>query len=290
MKIHTFTIPVGTPACNMDCPYCVSKMTPKAGFALPKAPINWRNFNIACRAAQLSEVTTVLFTGKGEPTLYADQIKEYLGRLQQYSFPFIELQTNGIRLDPQCVNVLACAQEWYDMGMTLVCLSVAHYDAATNNALLRPNDPNFDFWRAADALHQIGFSVRVNCTLIREGVDSPDHLDNLIDRCHANNIEQITVRMVAKPDDSEDAGVADWVYRHQFPDDWVEEHIRKRGGVHLLSLPHGAEVYDVQGQNICVSTCLTGTADRDDIRQMIFFPGKQRWLRYDWRYEGAIIL
>ncbi len=72
MKISTFTIVVGSAACNAACPYCVSKMTGKElGMKEPK--VNWRNFDKACRLAQVNQVSTVLLTGKGEPTLFPEQ-------------------------------------------------------------------------------------------------------------------------------------------------------------------------------------------------------------------------
>ena len=65
MEIQTFSIVVGTRACNASCPFCVSRMT---GFGkLPKARvINERNFRKACLLAERAGSTTVLMTGKGE--------------------------------------------------------------------------------------------------------------------------------------------------------------------------------------------------------------------------------
>ena len=96
MKIQTFTIVAGTAACNAKCPFCISKMTPKQGVSFKEPEVNWRNFAKACRLAQVNNVSTVLFTGKGEPTLYPEQITQYLKELQPYNFPLIELQTNAL--------------------------------------------------------------------------------------------------------------------------------------------------------------------------------------------------
>ena len=97
MKISTLTVIVGTTACNAKCPYCVSKMTPACGVDTPCEP-NYRNFGIACRFARDAGVSTVLLTGKGEPTLSPDSVTYYVDRSHDSGFPFIELQTNGIRL------------------------------------------------------------------------------------------------------------------------------------------------------------------------------------------------
>jgi hypothetical protein len=53
-----------------------------------------------------------------------------------------------------------------------------------------------------------------------------------------------------------------------------------------MRLPHGADVYDFRGQNVCLNNCLT-PPNSEEIRQIIFFPDGH--LRYDWVYEGAII-
>ncbi|MDO8598925.1 MAG: hypothetical protein Q7S02_02355, partial [bacterium] len=53
MKIQTFSIVVGTRACNARCPFCVSRMT---GFdELPKrGAISAKNFSVAARLAQIA--------------------------------------------------------------------------------------------------------------------------------------------------------------------------------------------------------------------------------------------
>ena len=98
MKIQTYSILAGTKACNACCPYCVSKMTPSFGVSQEgsevrwaskkeESEINWNNFRVGCKFATKSGVSTVLITGKGEPTLCPYQINDYLrtGRYRDYS-------------------------------------------------------------------------------------------------------------------------------------------------------------------------------------------------------------
>jgi hypothetical protein len=56
----------------------------------------------------------------------------------------------------------------------------------------------------------------------------------------------------------------------------------------LLELAHGAKVYDYQGQNISLNSCLTNSSNPDDIRQLIF--SSDGHLRNSWTKDGAIIL
>lgn len=56
----------------------------------------------------------------------------------------------------------------------------------------------------------------------------------------------------------------------------------------LMHGAHAAKVYDVDGQNVCVSDCLTVEAAGDDIRTLIFFADGK--ICYDWQHPGARIL
>jgi hypothetical protein len=49
-------------------------------------------------------------------------------------------------------------------------------------------------------------------------------------------------------------------------------------------------VFDYKGQNVCLSNCLTHEpyTDKSVMRNLIFFPDGH--LRYDWEYQGAILL
>ena len=45
-----------------------------------------------------------------------------------------------------------------------------------------------------------------------------------------------------------------------------------RSGIHCDTLPHGAEVWEINGQNVCITTGLSDDAGKEDIRQLVFFP------------------
>src|ERR1035437_8479153 len=125
MHFQTFSIVVGTRACNASCPFCISKQTGLFGTPIK---VNWRNFAIACKLAQKAKTTTVLLTGKGEPTLYPDHVTETLKALQSYDFPLIEMQTNGLAIAEGKVSD-ETLQSWYDLGLTTIAISVVHWDA-----------------------------------------------------------------------------------------------------------------------------------------------------------------
>jgi hypothetical protein len=59
-------------------------------------------------------------------------------------------------------------------------------------------------------------------------------------------------------------------------------------GVRILKLPYGAVVYDLGGQNVCLSNCLTLDKSSEEMRSLIFFPNGS--LRWSWEFEGARLL
>jgi molybdenum cofactor biosynthesis enzyme MoaA len=289
MKIETFTAVVGNKACNATCPYCVSKMTP--GCEIDKAHVpNLRNFRIACRLAREAGATTLLFTGKGEPTLFAKQISMYMGLQATQEFPLIELQTNGIIIEEKYDEYIAHLRDWYDLGMTTVSLSIAHFSPQENVKIFTNGEMKYNPWEVVNILHEVGFSVRINCVLMHGYVQHPSDVEALMDMCNVFDVEQTTVRSITRPDKSESPEVAKWVDEHRI--DGIEQrlmaYLENDGAFRLLELPHGAVVYDWRGQNICVNNCLTSSKDPENIRQLIYFPDGK--LRYDWKYKGAIIL
>jgi hypothetical protein len=66
------------------------------------------------------------------------------------------------------------------------------------------------------------------------------------------------------------------------------KHFFDSNAVKLMDLMHGATVYDYDGQNICLTDCLTIDPTEEKLRQLIYFPDGH--LRYDWQYQGAILL
>ena len=290
MKIQTFTIVAGSEACNARCPYCVSRMTPDYDMDVALPEVNWRNFRIACRFAKDSGVTTVLLTGKGEPTLFPEQLGTFLQALAPFSFPFVELQTNGIalaRAKPVTPQHLA---QWYESGLTLIALSIVHWQPDRNQAIFTPNGSYFDLVELLDQLHEVGFAVRLSVTMVEGYVDSPRTVVELTRFAKQHGVEQLTVRPITRPAASEDAQTAEWVDRHALDPGAIDElraFLDQRGN-RVMELVHGAIVYDLAGQNICLTSCLTTEPDEQTLRQLIFFPDGH--LRYDWKYAGAILL
>ncbi|MBI4449929.1 radical SAM protein [Candidatus Uhrbacteria bacterium] len=297
MRIQTFSIVVGTRACNARCPFCVSRMT---GFdELPKRGQVYRpNFEKACELAKLAGTTTVLMTGKGEPTLYPDEVSEYLELLRPYRFPLIEIQTNALDIgwlvrDGKAKHAKGLTREvlasWRANGLNTIAISVVSEKAEHNAKVYNEDYP--DLTKTIAFLHELGFTVRLCVMMQKDAVDTPERVADILAFCRANGIEQLTIRPIRKPKaQTHDGDASGYVTEHGLDDteiaaisDWVTAH-----GTTLLSLMHGAAVYDIGGQNCCLSDCLTVSATSDDIRTLIFYSDGR--VTYDWQYDGAVIL
>lgn len=291
MRINSLSIVAGTSACNARCPFCISKMTPKQGICPQLEPVNWRNFTTACRLAARCGVNNVMITSKGEATLYPEQITEYLQHLDKFTFPLLELQTNGIVFWTKRNEYKKHLQQWYGLGLTTIALSIVHYLPEKNKEVYMPRaDSYIDLEGVIGDLHEIGFSVRLSVMMAKGFIDSPAKVKELIAFAKKNKVEQLTVRSITAPEESEDPLAHKWTKEHILEDaqfaaikEWIFTHGKK-----LMTLYYGAIVFDIDGQNICLTNCLTIHEDTENLRQLIFFPDGH--LRYDWRYEGAILL
>jgi molybdenum cofactor biosynthesis enzyme MoaA len=289
MRIQTLSIITGSEACNARCPYCISKMTPPQGVTLKEPEVNWRNFRKAAQLAKINNVSTVLLTGKGEPALFPHQITKYLDAIKEFEFPLIELQTNGTLLTEKRYE--AHLKDWYERGMTTIAISIVHYEPEKNREIFLPHKKEYiNLTGLIEKLHDQGFSVRLAGVLADGYISDSKSLENLISFAKENNVEQLTVRPVNKPEENRNNGVYEWTRKHQLKKEQLEDitDYLAREGKPLMNLPHNATIYDIHGQNFCLTNSLTIDPEEEEVRQLIFFPDGH--LRYDWQYEGAVLL
>jgi molybdenum cofactor biosynthesis enzyme MoaA len=282
MKSNNFSIVVGGDECNANCPYCVAKMTGQCG----KASIDMDRLDKACMIAKgvSTGLLSTLLTGKGEPMLYPDQIGYVLQTLQRHKFPLVGLQTNGTLIEKNVENL----KRWRTLGLDLVCISITSAYGDTSNDVMGIKG-SYRYWKAVDTLHDLGFSVRLNCTMTNVGLNTTGEFNDLVDRCQGRGVAQLTLREVERPFGGS-GPIVDWVKKNK-PEGFAKRlhhYIEMHGGVRLLELPHGGVVYNYDDQNVCVTNCLTGSTDPDNTRQIIYFPDGR--IMYDWRFAGARIL
>jgi molybdenum cofactor biosynthesis enzyme MoaA len=255
------------------------------GRAQPRPEINWDRFETACAIASQARdgLVNVLLTGTGEPTLYPNDISDLLMAMKG-RFPLVTLQTNGVLLPERHLHT------WKQRGLTAVCLSVASASPGRSSEIMGL-DERYDWLDCAKRIHAEGFSVRINCTMLKEGIELPHEAEQLIDTCRAAGIEQLTFREVDRPADPASAPEVARYVDFQKPHGAAKRlyhYLAMEGATQIMDLPHGGTVFDYRGQNVCITNCLTDTRDPDDIRQIIFFPNGE--ISYDWKYKGARIL
>ena len=282
---ESLSVVVGTSACMSACPFCVSNMTYDPTKDLPKTEFKWKAFRKALNVAKSASVNTVLITGKGEPLLWPDEVGSVVYSSMSAGIPIVEIQTNGV-LIPKLKEEL---ELWYSDGLTTVCLSRVSMDDYVNSHVYSPKHPEM-LWSNKDLvnlLHDIGLGVRISLVLTKEHFPLnrlEDRLDFTIKYCKLLGVDQLTIRSVETPSKSDDLVTLDYADNNKVFN-W-QEYIQRKG-TRLLRLSFGAEVYDVDGQNVCISNCLTIDEEPDTIRSLIYFPDGH--LRYSWDYPGAII-
>ncbi|MEI7718348.1 MAG: hypothetical protein WCI72_00650 [archaeon] len=111
----------------------------------------------------------------------------------------------------------------------------------------------------------------------------------MVDFCKKNEVEQLTLKPVEMLK-NQNTPQAKWAFENLIPmkvQKKIQLFLEKKGN-RLRTLDFGGVVYDLYGQNVCFTDCLTGRPFTADLRQLIFFPDGH--LRYYWQYQGAILL
>lgn len=289
MNIQSFSIISGTSKCDADCPYCISKMTGFEGIS-NKPMIDLKNFKNACRLAEINKVTSVIITGKGEPLLFPKQVTRYLEQIKKFNFPLVELQTNGLSLGYQFNHLKPFLKKWQRLGLNIITISVVHYHPDKNAKIFSNRKEYINLPALVKRLHTLGFSVRFSCTLIKNFISNPLEVVKMANFARELQVEQLSLRPVISPRITKNRKIAAWVKENKLSEQEIGEikDYLDEKGQRLVTYGHNSILYDLGGQNVCLTNALTLKPETDNIRQLIYFPDGH--LRFDWQYKGAIIL
>ena len=267
MKFETLSLVAGTKACNAHCPYCCAQFTAKKE---PVEDLDTRNLEICIRLANRSNINTTLITGWGEPTLYMNHIEEYCNWIRNHSGPpLIELQTNGIRLLDR--GVLDTLKSFGVNTISISCVSRWQND---NKEIF--SEEYISLVLLLEMLKGRGFTTRLTIVGLKGFVDSPDKIKMFSDT-FTGLAGQVTWKPVVGSEE------------YNIPYSKLKEIEAWASGLtKLYELPYGGTVYDYDGQNICITNCLTNNTEHEIVRQLIYLPNGR--VTYDWQYEGALIL
>lgn len=289
-RVLSFSIVAGSTVCNARCPFCVAGMTPNVGLDNTEPAIDVRSFDEAARQARSEGATTALITGKGEPTLFPGQIGTYLALLREHGFAWAELQTNGLRFSQKRSIMESHLATWRALNLRWISLSVVHYERAKNREcyIRGKADDYIDLPELIAYLRQFGYRVRLSVVLAQQFLNDLEQFRRMIDFARENQIGQLTMRPATKSDvGGADNPVYQWIAQHELPterwaqmEQWVEEN-----GTQYDSAGYGARMFDVSGQNVCLTNCLTRNPNAEEVRQLIFWPSGD--ITTDWELRGA---
>ncbi len=281
-KALTYTMIAGNKACVNDCQICISKMTPDYGLGYDAPVVDWDAFDRSTNYALNHDAEVALITGKGEPTLYPAQITEYLHRIEKVEnlrgmrFDKREIQTDGSLL-AKGGHYDGWLDVWKNHGLDTVALSIYHYEASKNEELFRPKGGRkyFDLPELIEKLDDRGLKTRLSCVMLDGYIDCVQEVENVIRYAEANDVFQLTFRRADAPADPLNLETAQFIQDHKLSDERLMEinDFIETEGQFCYDLPHGANVYEIFGQNVCVTTGLSVVEkEQEIIRQLIFFP------------------
>lgn len=259
MRAGNVALCIPNKGCNKNCPYCVSKIT---GMIKSNPELMKMYIRKVKKCADAAQVFCVLLTGKGEPTCNKEMTEYFIKAFSEYS---VELQTNGIILG----NDLTYVKKLHELGLNVIAISVDDL-SEFNPALL-------------NAIHKEGMLTRVTFNITNklhiEGYSYQDlSFQNLIDTCKTAHVDQMTIRNIVVPNNTEFTKETKWIQDNVDPSVYrnIEQQMmqaceEEEEGSLVMQLPYGACVYDYE--NIAVSYsryCIQDHNNGEDIRSIIF--------------------
>jgi len=207
--------------------------------------------------AQAAQVSTILFTGKGEPFMNYADVLFFLKNFREY---WTEIQTNGIWLE----NNIEKLKEIKKFGLNVIAISIDNL--SDMDVLL------FQKIKTNGMISRVTFNI----TKYLNG-GAPVTFQSLIDVCKKCDIHQMTLRNIVIPDyiEKENKQTA-WIRENVDPAMYKtlrEEMINscEKDGYLLRDLEYGSKVFDYKGIAVSYSDyCIQDHNNGKDIRSLIF--------------------
>lgn len=266
LKAENLTISLPNHGCNKGCPYCVSRMT---GYVESDYPLMLSNVDKVKTIAKAAEVTSVLFTGKGEPLL-CPELSAIASKFKE--FP-LEIQTNGIILEDR-IDHLA------NLEFNVIAISI---DDVSNL---------YSYAKITKRIKELGMVSRFTVNLVGEICkNSPKDLIYILADMGVN---QVTFRRIVAPENPKNDKTAKWIIENA-PIEAYKDFIIKlydfmeKGNTTLIrTLNSGMKVYDCEGLAVLVSEyCIQEKNNGDDVRSLIFL--EDGHLYTSWNSRASIL-
>ena len=252
MRAANLTISIPYLGCDKNCPYCVSKMT---GYPKPNSGKLRRNIDKTKTLARAAQVTNVMITGKGEPTLNWNTLLDIIERFQEWP---VELQTNGLLLAKHLdkVNTLAV------YGLDVVAISIDKIEQFN------------DFKDLFKRIQDVGMTSRVTLNVTKM-IPRTATFNYFISICKQHNIDQFLLRNIVAPTHAQVSEYTEWIKENT-----SQAHYDKlvgemnvcldKFGLFLRETEFGMKIYDYRGVSITRSDyCIQDSSTVNNLRSLI---------------------
>jgi len=257
MKANNLSISIPYKGCDKNCPYCVSKMT---GYSETREHLFFKNLLKAKKMANIANVTSISITGKGEPTLNIEAIKDVCDIFNEYP---IEIQTNGLTLAKNLDRI----NHLTSMGVDIFAISM---DKLLDFRIMK---------EVIDRINHLDKIVRVTMN-ITDLLTNPDkfRFEDYIQACKEYGVEQFSLRQVTIANNTDRNKTHEWIEKHA-KNNYYYKLIQQFEGLGwnnpniklIRSLPYGAKLYDVDGVSFTYfNYCIQDSSNGEDIRSLIY--------------------
>lgn len=199
---------------------------------------------------------------------------------------------------------------WKDLGLDLVAVSMYHYDDKKNQEAFSQRTPRpYSLEKLIGQIQSHGLRVRLSCVMLQGYVNNLEEATNLIEFSKKNGVFQLTIRKADRPANPLDTSAASYVDNNRIDSPEFNKELSdflEKNGKLCDILPHGASVYEVNGQNVCVTTglstrfsgpknrkgsenCLQSKPTDDELRQLIFIPPDMLTTSWENIHGGRIL-
>lgn len=266
LKAENLAISLPNHGCNKNCPYCVSRMT---GYIDNNYYLMNSNAEKVKTVARAAEITSVLFTGKGEPLL-CPELSTIASHFKD--FP-LELQTNGILLEEN-LDLLE------HLEFSVIAISV---DDVSNL---------HSYEKVVKGIIERGMVPRMTVNIVGEvGKASPESIICVLADI---GVRQLTFRRIVAPENPKHKKTAEWIDENS-PLSVYNDFIKNLhsammiyGAKLIRTLNSGMQIWDVAGIAILISDyCIQEKSNGDDVRSLVFL--EDGHLYTSWNSKASIL-
>lgn len=259
MKANNLSICIPYKGCDKDCQYCISKMT---GYMKSDEPLFFHNLVKARKLADVTGVTSVSITGKGEPTLNLSSIRGVCSYFKDHS---IELQTNGLKLKESALYDYDLIKVLSGLGIDIFAISM---------------DRISDFEDMKEVISEIkSYGKLVRITLnVTDMLPDPRvfSFTDYISLCQEVGVDQFSLRQITIANNTERNETHEWIEKHAENNKYYQLLIKQFSDnaysyQFIRALPYGAKLYDVNGISFTYfNYCIQDSSNGEDIRSLIY--------------------